>query len=265
MRKSLQILAAAIMISILTLTACAAPAPPIQSNNLVSDTLAVDIPFANFNESFLGDFSSKSEFAAYHGTVLEVRPFYEFTEEGETIVNGKFFVLVEGNRPEQLYERVEFIVSDDTFIISDIELKEGMSVSAFYDFTRPTVKTYPPQLYARVLAVPYVQTSDGLKPTVTSFTVDRFSFTSNDRVGEGFINLDGSLQLRLDVSAQTTEITFEDGTPFEGELSELTNRAFVVLSYFRLTSVPAHIFPASIIVLFERAVHPTHAFGTLAR
>lgn len=153
---------------------------------------------------------------SFSGTITEINPFgFEDSEETEK----NFSVLVQGEEDENGYSpTVNFVVDHLSAIILDGELEVGMTVIGFYEVSAAMILIYPPQHNVRVLV------SD---PDVI---VSRF-------------------EEKLEIG-EDTEIILQDGTPFEGELDELINRALVIFGGVEN--------PEKIIVLFERAVPPVH-------
>jgi hypothetical protein len=162
-----------------------------------------------------------TEFMSFSGTVIEINPFYGFQNDEGVSLEDQFFVLVQSEEDENGYSpTVNFVVDHLSALILDGELEVGMDVTGFYETGVAMIMIYPPQHNVRVLA------SD---PNVI---VERFGETLE--IGED------------------TEIIFQDGTPFDGEPSELLNRAMAVFGGIES--------PEKIVVLFERAVPPMHWF-----
>jgi hypothetical protein len=170
------------------------------------------------------------EFKHFSGTVIEINP---------SLTDGEFFVLVEGEANEEGYiPHTNFFVTGNSLLLFNADIEVGMAVKGFYDTGLPVPMIYPPQYQARVL----VSGSD-------SVHVDRFDANFNAFTGP----------LRLEIGEETA-IIFEDGSSFEGNLSALEDRALVVL--YDMPGTPADgtiltVSPTKIIILFERAVHPT--------
>ena len=89
---------------------------------------------------------------------------------------------------------VTVVVSSDTYVISEVRLRRGMTVAAFYDAQVPVPLIYPPQYRAVIL---------GRKQPNETITVDYFdeTLTNNDNT------------LKLNVSP-ATDIVGSNGQPF---------------------------------------------------
>ena len=252
------------VISAILFTACASASAASAislEDGVISDIEIADMEFADD----VVEIADVPEFMSFNGVIAEVNPFYEITEEGEFAVEGKYFVLVksgystllaDGEFEETYIGSVNFIIDQNTLLLLNAELEVGMSVTGFYETGLPITRIYPPQHQARAL----------LSSEIAGFMfVDRFdadlkAFTQAKQL---IINEDDT----EDSYFPATEIIFEDGTPFDGDLSILENRALIVLSGPLPTPVPEvdyesvlNIIPEKIIILFERAVPPIHYF-----
>jgi hypothetical protein len=271
MKKSFKMLVLAGVIGLLALTACATAAAqsPVEAERVFDvEVYPTDMDAESaYEDDFVFEWAAMPEFLEFRGVITEIRPFYDFTEEGEVAVEGKYYVLVEsshytmienGEFEEMYVETVNFVVDQGTLLLPDVELELGMPITGFYESNLPVILIYPPQHHARVL-VNWLALSDSFSD-VGSYVVDRF-----DADLKAFYH---PLQLVINVDeddAPETEIIFEDGLPFEGDLSELENRALVVLSGPLPTPVydadddadqVVNVVPHKIIILFERAVPP---------
>ena len=234
MKKSLIALALIAIVGLLTLTACATA--PMHA--AVDEAEAVDTN-AEANTD-MGVIATLPEFLSFTGTIIEIRPFYDFTAAGEVVVEGKFFVLLEGEANADGYApQTNFLVDQNTLLLAETELTIGQTVVGFYETGLPMAMIYPPQHMARVLAVKSAE-SGGVY-------VGRFD--------AGWLNADATLQISI---TNNTEIVFADGRPFDSDISELIGRALVVLHGDVDHLLPAQTTANKIVVLFERAVHPIH-------
>jgi len=246
MRKSLIVLVLIAIAGLVTLTACATASTGTTVD--ATEVAEVDVP-----ETDSEAMASIPEFMSFTGTIVEIRPFYEFGAEGGVAVEGKFFVLVEGITDIDGYTPiVNFRVDESTLLLADKELEVGMVVIGFYETSLPMLMIYPPQYHARVLvAESFLANPDTL-----------FGGVYVDRVDENWVaqNHPYPLQIQLE---DDTEIVFEDGTRFTGELSELENRSLVILFGIMTRVAPGgtnFVVAEKIIILFERAVPPIHYF-----
>ncbi|WP_020618113.1 copper amine oxidase N-terminal domain-containing protein [Paenibacillus daejeonensis] len=118
------------------------------------------------------------------------------------------------------------VITKDTYFIDDVEPAVGQKLVIFYDTGKPMLMIYPPQYTAEVVA----EVSDDI-----NYKVDRFD--------ENLLSADGNLILNV---SDETDITFADGTPFEGELSDYV----LVVSYTITTrSLPPQTPPVKIVAL----------------
>ncbi len=168
---------------------------------------------------------SQSKYLPFTGVVKEVT-------EGD----GKITIYLEDKDGKPAY----FIITKDTYIIDDAEIKAGSTIVGFYDAEKPMIMIYPPRYSVEVV---------GLVKEGGSIKVDRFDMD--------LVSADNMLKLHI---FEETEIVLEDGKPFEGEL---TNRKLVVIYGLSTKSIPAQTTPIKIIVLFEKAVPPIYNFPSV--
>lgn len=156
-------------------------------------------------------------FNAFTGTVKEIR---DLNDE-----NGRKFASVESESGE----KATIVISKNTYVVDNAEIKEGTVITGFYDATGPMIMIYPPQYSAEVVAV--VEKGQNIK-------VDRFD--------ENLLSSD--LWLKLNIS-KDTEIITEDGKAFNGNLK---NRNLIVFYGVTTKSIPAQTTPNKIVVLSEK-------------
>jgi len=204
--------------------------------------------------------------AGFSGVIIEVAPFYEVTEEGEEIaVEGKYYVLVtnssftmleNGSFEETYIGSVKFIADQDTLLYpkSEIaELEKGLPITGFFDPNLPIPYTYPPQHFARVMITGHLFLNPANQ--IAFYAVDRFDadLKAFNHPIQVIVNDEGELSPEI-------EIIFEDGTPFEGDITELENSAMLVLSGPVPSQIPGadpqivKITPNKIIILSEREI-----------
>ncbi|MDF2924896.1 MAG: copper amine oxidase-like protein [Paenibacillaceae bacterium] len=172
----------------------------------------------------------QARFNSFTGTVKEIHP--APVAEG-TADKGRTYVLVE----DQAGGLVNFLVTADTYMVTDAKLAVGATVTGFYDATLPVIMIYPPQYEAVVLAVDF--------PQDQSIKVDRFD--------GHLVSADNQLKLNL---ADDTKIILPDGQNYEGELA---NRNLAVIYDVSTKSIPAQTTPLKVIVLPEAATPPVQA------
>ena len=132
---------------------------------------------------------------------------------------------------------VVFVVNEETYMVTESELKVGEKITGFYDALGIAPMIYPPQHTAAVIAVDL--------PETQSIMVDRFD--------EELINYGETLKLNI---GDKTEIIYQDGTKFEGDISELADRKLVVVYDITTRSIPAQTAPIKVVVLYEKAIAP---------
>lgn len=152
------------------------------------------------------------------GRVKEIRDF--IPQEGSK------FVSLENEEGEIIGN---LVVSEDTFILDDEDITVGLTVTGFYDATKPMILIYPPQYNIEVLVV---------EKEGRNVKADVFD--------ENLISSDRMLKLNI---SEETEIVSEDGEIFEGDL---VNRRLVVIYGPSTKSIPAQTTPDKIIVLEEK-------------
>jgi hypothetical protein len=147
------------------------------------------------------------EFMYFRGTVTEILPFYEYTEEGEVAVDDKFFVLVEGMPNEEEYvPTANFFITPDTLLLLDEDIEVGMVVKGYYETTLPTPAIYPPQHQARIFVSESFLMNDPAK----------FSAILVDRFDADLVAFNRPWQIAILEETEfspATEIIFEDGSP----------------------------------------------------
>jgi len=137
-----------------------------------------------------------------------------------------------------------FVESGRTMILAGEELEVGMAIIAFYE------------CFAECGL--YITENGQQSVTASVIAPLDYDWVHVDRFDENFISFDGTYSLLV---LDGAEIMLQDGTPFDGSLNELINRALVV--YVEMSASPEPNGPlvhgiatSRIVVLFERAVHP---------
>lgn len=121
------------------------------------------------------------------------------------------------------------IISPDTYILDDDEIKAGDTISAYYDARKPMIMIYPPQYAAEVVVVENADRN-------VKFDIFDENLTSSDN------------QLKLNISEET-KIVFYDGTPCKGELA---GKRLIVIYTTSAKSIPAQTAPEKVIVLPDK-------------
>lgn len=183
------------------------------------------IPLSSLNQILKADFAKYEKpqdgkkqvaFKAFTGTVKEINLRTD---------NGLKYVSVENESGETAV----IVISKDTYVVDNAEIKAGAVITGFYDATAPMIMIYPPQYNAEVVAL--VEKGKNIK-------VDRFD--------ENLLSSD--LWLKLNIS-KDTEIITEDGKAFKGNLK---NRDLVVFYGATTKSIPPQTTPTKIVVLSDK-------------
>lgn len=118
------------------------------------------------------------------------------------------------------------LVTPDTYVINEVRLRTGMTVSAFYDGNAPAPLIFPPQFRASVIG------RRNPNETITAGFFDG-TLTSSDN------------SLRLNI-ARSTEILTSNGQVFP---CSVRNRTLIVYYSATTRSIPPQTTPRRIIVL----------------
>lgn len=119
-----------------------------------------------------------------------------------------------------------FIVSSETYVINEVRLRIGMSVTAFYDGNLPVPLIYPPQYRATII---------GRRNPNETIIANTF--------GPDLVATDQSLKLNIGPS---TEIVTSNGQVFR---CPLENRLLIVYYTSTTRSIPPQTTPRKIIVM----------------
>lgn len=132
---------------------------------------------------------------------------------------------------------VDFSTNINTFFVGD-EPEIGDTITGFFDNMRPMIMIYPPQHNALAIA--------NITDDAPRLLLARFD--------ENWVSCNG--QFRLNIS-EDTEILFQGGDSFEGEIDELIGRKLLVEFMISHRDIPETIpNPRKITILYELAVHP---------
>lgn len=211
--KAKNILTSLMLVAVLSASTCTAFATDLEKVKL-SDTAIQNI------EANLIDEELKEGQEAYFGKFTGVVKSITASES----VKGSKYVLVENEQGQQ----ANIIVSQDTFILDNIAITEGSTITGYYQANVPMIMIYPPQYSAEVVVAQSKQ---------TNVKVDLFD--------KNLLGSDKDLKLNI---SDETQVVSKDGTEYEGELF---NRKLVVLYDFTTKSLPAQTTPNKIIVLSD--------------
>ena len=173
---------------------------------------------------------------------------------GDTSFTAKTAITITSGAGDEKSVWVVF-VDDTTFFIKGgkTDLKVGASIRAFYNSNAPMTMIYPPQVNADYVAV-------GLDES-KSVTIDRFDDKLTDLKNTLKLNIPKDFNKKGTIDkTDKTEIVYEDGKKFEGDIAELTNRKLVVIYSVSTRSIPAQTTPEKIIIMFEKAVNPSYLY-----
>ena len=268
MEKCLKIITLAGMMYMLALSGCmsateqnpddtALPLQEVDTTVAVADEFLADDPDALYTDLLV----ELPEFTHFEGTIVEMIPGSgsgaEYLDD-EPMPN-MLTMTVEGGADRNYSVRgnpvkIIFNVDQDSLVTSMVQLEVGMRVVVFYETMRRYLSShYPPMVQAIVVIHPYVQTEGGLHVIDTGFLIGRFD--------ENWNNVDAILMghspVQLNVS-EHTDISFQDGNPFEGDLNDLIGRVLFVFMDSSAHFTYPQIFPAKIYVLFEGSEYPDH-------
>lgn len=178
--------------------------------NLSKDTVIEDvIPISTSIQEV-----KRSNFNSYAGKVKSIK-------ESET-QKGIKIVIVEDKQGGEAH----FTIDENTYFINNKEIKEGLSITGYYDATKPMIMIYPPQYTIDAVVV------GDMKETVK---VDLFD--------ENLISKDNQLKIRVD---KDTDVITEDGGEYKGKLN---NKNLVVIYDIATKSIPAQTSPIKVVVL----------------
>jgi hypothetical protein len=228
MRKALKIVILAVVMSLLALTGCAAVAGQAQGNNSTTVSNPTDPIQAPPLEDRLVDFP---EFLSVVGTISDI----EEVDSNVSLVGIFWTEEIHGSDGEiaELPMHIYLHIDQDTVILADSEIQAGMFVTAVYRAPTREQQLSPNETLSAVAI------SD------QSLKVARFD--------ENWMYYN----IRL-VITDETEIVFQDGSLFDGEIDELQGRALVTIIGMSGTPVPGaenpiHInYPSKVVVLFDR-------------
>lgn len=166
------------------------------------------------------------QFASFSGTIKNITPsaigsdsdmLYTVNEEG-----------LEAN----------IILSRDTFIVDNVQFKEGDNITIFYDATKPMILIYPPQYNAEVAVL-----------------TPEDQFVKYDFFNQDLVSSDGTLKILI---SEDTPVFSKDGSAYKGNLG---NQKLVVFYTRSTKSIPAQTSPDRVIVVSETSIEdstPTH-------
>ena len=123
---------------------------------------------------------------------------------------------------------VNFVVNEETLVIDNRQLRQGMRVAAFYDRSLPVPLIFPPQYRAQIITA-----------------LDRNEQVMLNRFNRNLLAADRSLQLNL---SDNTVVRTENGQNFS-----CSPGGRILLVYYSVTtrSVPPQTTPRRIVVMCE--------------
>lgn len=215
--KSKKVLAGFLSLTILSLSSATAFAASTQEVRTIkaADSAKISEPVNGTSKE-----PAQYYFKSFGGTVKEIKDYKP--------VEGSKIILVES----QSGEVANIIVSKDTYVLNNAEIKTGSSITGYYKADAPMIMIYPMQISAEVVVVAEVKNQ--------CVKVDVFDkdLVSSDRF------------LKLNIS-DDTEIVSQDGRAYKGKL---TNRKLIVTYGISTKSIPAQTSPTKIVVLNGESV-----------
>ena len=183
--------------------------------------------------------TTKEDYLAVNGVIKEIRDY--FGADGEVVEEHKL-VVVEFDKTD-----VVFIISEDTYFFEGSmgDLKPGANITGLYNIMSPMLRIYVPHYRIEYLAVGHED--------ISAIKVDRFD--------ENFVCSKNQVKLILtneSVKNGTTEIIYEDGTGFDGDVAELANRKLLVYYNVITRSIPGITVPEKIIIFYEKITAPIY-------
>jgi len=257
MKKFIRLSAVATIIASLALAACGVlpQDEEVQSGTggltRPADTLADETEDSTgYDFNFGDEWFVENQFATFSGTVKEIYQNYQFIPDeegmiavspdtpGTTVaVEGSYFVWVENEAGQTVVFR-----TDENSVILVENLEVGAVVTGVYNTMMPMIMIYPPQHHAVALI-------DGLGGVAAGNLEESYTNLLWMNLGDLHISINNN-----------TEIIFQDGTPFDGDNSELIGRNAIAFYGLVAQSLPAQAGADKIVVLFEMAVPPMHYF-----
>jgi len=182
-------------------------------------------------------------FALFEGTIIDI----------QSLTNDKTLVSLESYPDND--ERIDFIIDQNSLVISGIEsaieTEIGLRANVFYETRhRHRNSHFLPQIHARAFVLPYVITSSGLQLVSGAGTIlghfdEDWNYISRDF--EWF----SEAQLVISVvNTEGVEIVLQDGSPFDGDKTELAGRPLLVSFDSRIRYTFPQVLPTKIYVLF---------------
>ena len=247
MKNYLAGMAIAGIVGVAALSGCVPATTQLVTEASVGTVYEADIIYGDLAEEtgVSVEWTDMPEFMHFSGTIAARQSSFQFGEEREFSAGDMFFVLVEGDVDEDGYTpKVHFIIDRDTVLLLNTELEPGVAVKGFYETGGYMIRLNYPLHHARVL-VSDPMSLDPNAPFQNDVIVDRFD--------EHWMAHNHLYPLQLEIGGYT-EITFQDGQPFEGELDELINRALVAWGGARTRVVPGYpniAWPENIDILWD--------------
>lgn len=126
----------------------------------------------NTNQPVKEEQEIDSKYISYIGNISEI------SKEDASI-----YITVDSKNKENMHEKIKFIVSEETFVLSDktldfieIEmLKEGMTIEAFYSKDAPMTRSIPPMTNATSIVLRESSEENKLGIKIDSFNKDLIS------------------------------------------------------------------------------------------
>ena len=201
--KFKKMMAGLLAVSVLSIASLTVFAKTAEDKMVISEELPIS---ENVKEEFT--------FGSFRGRVIKISDF-------EGTKDAKFISLEDADKMP-----INMIVSKDTYVVSNDEIKVGDTVTGYFDANAPMILIYPAQYNPQVVVVE----SEDQQVKVDIFNKD-------------LISADNMLKLNI---TEDTKIMTQDGNSFKGELA---GRKLVVQYSMATKSIPAQTTPTQITVL----------------
>jgi len=236
------------MVTIIALTGCVATMMHNLTDVITEETSVIVAEHEIVNEI---DYAEESavfpEIMHLSGTISARGLLHQLNDDW---TEDTFSVLVEGEADEDGYiPIVHFIIDRNTVLLLNVELELGVAVKVFYEADKYMVRLNHPVQHARVL-VSDPMSLDPNAPFQNDVIVSRFD--------ENWMAQNHPYSLQLAIG-EDTQIVFQDGQLFVGEVEDLINLALVAWGGMRTRVVPGYpniAAPDNIIILFDMGGQP---------
>jgi len=187
---------------------------------------------------------NEPEYACAEGIITDIK---DYIGTDGNPVDGKQIIRIVKDKSEW-----DVIVDSNTYYITfgktnKKALSADDTIRVFYNIKAPALMIYPPRLNAEFISV-------GLD-AAQAVTIGRFDANVTGSNQLTFTDAKNTLKL---IPSVNTEVVYEDGKTFDGELQDLINRKLVVIYSIATHSIPAQTTPEKVIIMYEKVVAPIY-------